>query len=160
MTRNVPGSVRLAVFRGRPSSALFQKLMPQLRSIIRRHKRFAFSRRDIHTWEECRRCGGLAVAEARTCKRALRWRPVARVSSCAVRCASAAIPNLLPPLLLRLFRSPKSGNRNVHGFPANCPPLRCFANGMTDRFGFSAGRFPVDSLAIGVPRELAVDSGQ
>jgi len=30
-----------------------------------------------HTWEECRRCGGLAEAEARTCKRALRWRPAA-----------------------------------------------------------------------------------
>src|SRR5262245_27574047 len=28
-----------------------------------------------HTRKECRRCGGLAVAEARTCKRALRWRP-------------------------------------------------------------------------------------
>jgi len=64
-----------------------------LRRITPCQKRVAFNRGSYSlTWEECRRCGGLAVAVARTCKRALRWRPAVRPTAATIRVASSGRP--------------------------------------------------------------------
>jgi hypothetical protein len=79
------------------------------------------------------------VAEARTCKRALRWRPTVGQTAASVLLASSSSPyKTLLPLQLRVFRAPKSGNRNARGFLAISPAYRDFANGINGCAGFKA----------------------
>jgi hypothetical protein len=138
----------------RPLPIARGKWARHLRSITPCQKRYCIQPRGSYslTWEECRRCGGLAVAVARTCKRALRWRPAVRPTAARILSHQAAVLNLSCRLsFVRVFRAPKSGNRNVHGIQANYPSVRLFPNEMKGRFDFSAGLLPLDSLASSVP---------
>jgi hypothetical protein len=94
------------------------------------HRLHSSTGKSSHTWEECRRCGGLAVAEARTCKRALRWRPAVgqTAATIPVACSGRSLTNFCCLSLLSVFRAPTSGNRNACGFRANYPACTFFPN--------------------------------
>jgi hypothetical protein len=73
-------------------------------------------------------------------KSALRWRPTVgqTASSILLDNSRQSLPTLLP-LQLRVFRAPNSGNRNVHGFPANYPACPVLPNEINDCDGFYDG---------------------
>jgi hypothetical protein len=70
-------------------------------------------------------------------KSTLRWRPTVGQTAASFHLASSSSPyQTLLPLQLRVFRAAKSGNRNVHGFPAIYSAHRDLPNGINGYTGF------------------------